>query len=56
MSFQERAKLGLEQLFNQLPVTLLMARKQVELLKTKSTSSNKKQRSYKNILLIKIYG
>lgn len=45
ISFQERAKLGLEQLSKQLPVTLTMARKQAQLLKTKSISKNKKQRS-----------
>ena len=45
MSFQERAKLGLEQLSEQLPVTLMMARKQVEILKSKSISKNKKQRN-----------
>ena len=44
MSFKERAKLGLEQLSKQLPVTLIMARKQAELLKTKSISKSKKQR------------
>ena len=44
MSFQERAKLGLEQLSKQSPVTLMMARKQVELLHSRSTSKNKKQR------------
>lgn len=35
MSFQERAKLGLEQLSNQPPVTLDMARDQVQQLKNK---------------------
>ena len=44
ISFQERAKLGLEQLSKQSPVTLTMAKKQVELLKTKSISKNKKER------------
>jgi len=44
MSFQQRAKLGLEQLSKQLPITLAMARKQVQLLKVQSTSKNKKQR------------
>ncbi|WP_396174550.1 hypothetical protein [Flavobacterium sp.] len=44
MSFRERAKLGLEQLSNQSPVTLTMARQQAQSLKTKSTSKNKKQR------------
>lgn len=45
ISFQERAKLGLEQLSKQLPVTLTMARKQARQLKLKSLSKNKKQRS-----------
>ena len=45
MSFKERAKLGLEQLSKQLPVTLTMARKQAQELKSKSLSKNKKQRS-----------
>ncbi|MFM2213498.1 MAG: hypothetical protein RL427_761 [Bacteroidota bacterium] len=44
MSFQERAKLGLEKLSKQSPVTLAMAKKQAQLLKTKSTSKLKKQR------------
>jgi hypothetical protein len=44
ISFQERAKLGSEQLSNQSPVNLAMARKQAQLLKTKSISKNKKQR------------
>lgn len=44
MSFQERAKLALEQLSNQSPVTLTMARTQAEKLKTQSNSENKKQR------------
>ncbi len=45
ISFQERTKLGIEQQSKQLPVTLEEARKQVEWLKTKSTSKSKKQRS-----------
>ncbi|MGY6561893.1 MAG: hypothetical protein ACXITV_07285 [Luteibaculaceae bacterium] len=45
ISFQERAKLGMEQLSNQLPVSLLMARQQIELLKQISSSKNKKKRS-----------
>lgn len=45
MSFQERAKLALEQLSSQSPVTLTMARKQAEELKTQSISANKKQRA-----------
>ena len=44
MSFQERAKLGLEQLSKQLPVTLKNARKQAEKLKMESFSKNKKKR------------
>jgi len=44
MSFQERAKLGLEQLSKQSPVTLTMARKQIQKLKAQSNSENKKQR------------
>lgn len=44
MSFQKRAKLGLEQLSNQSPVTLTMARNQAQSLKMKSTSKNKKQK------------
>ena len=53
MSFQERAKLGLEQLSKQLPVTLTMARKQAKLLKSKSTSKKNKQRDQKIIYLKK---
>lgn len=44
MSFQERARLGLEQLSRQLPVTLQMARRQAQLLKTQSATKSKKQR------------
>lgn len=44
MSFQERAKLGLEQLSKQSPVTLKMAKQQALRLKTQSTSKVKKQR------------
>lgn len=44
MSFQERAKLGLEQLSNQSPVTLAKARSQAQKLKTQSNTKNKKQR------------
>ena len=40
MSFQERAKLSLEQLSKQSPVTLEMARNQVQKLKTQIMSSN----------------
>lgn len=38
LSFQERIKLGLEQLSKQSPVTLAMAKKQAQQLKTKSIS------------------
>ena len=44
MSFQERAKLGMEQLSKQLPVTLVMARQQAAKLKALSTTKNKKKR------------
>ena len=44
MSFKERAKLGLEQLSKQSPVTLKMAKQQAQQLKAKSTSRVKKQR------------
>ena len=44
MSFQERAKLGLEQLSKQSPVSLKMAKEQVEQLKIKSITKVKKQR------------
>ena len=42
MSFQERAKLSLEQLSKQSPVTLEMGRNQVQKLKAQSKSENKK--------------
>jgi hypothetical protein len=45
MSFQERAKLGMENLSNQLPVTLDQAKKQIEFLKANSNSKIKKQRA-----------
>ena len=45
MSFQERARLSLELLSKQSPVTLEMARNQVQKLKTQSKSENKKQRN-----------
>lgn len=45
MSFQERAKLGLEQLSNQSPVTLTIAKNQAQMLKLKSTTKKKKVRS-----------
>ena len=41
MSFQERAQLGLEELSNQSPVTLEMAKEQAERLKIRSVSKNK---------------
>jgi hypothetical protein len=44
LSFQERAKLVLEQLSKQSPVTLTMARNQAIRLKAQSKSENKKQR------------
>jgi hypothetical protein len=44
MSFQERAKLGLEQLSKQSPVTLKMAKQQAQQLKARSISKAKKQR------------
>lgn len=44
MSFQERAKLGFEQLSKQSPVTLAMARKQAQLLKLKSITKKNKKR------------
>lgn len=45
ISFQERAKLGLEQLSKQSPVTLEMARLQAQKLKSQSMSENKKQKN-----------
>lgn len=45
MSFEERAKLSMEQLSKQKPVTLAEARAQVKWLKDLSTSKNKKQKS-----------
>ena len=46
MSFQERAKLGLEQLSKQLPVTLTMTRRQAQQLKTKNHEKNIKTHSF----------
>lgn len=43
ISFQERARLAMELLSNQPPVTLKEAKEQVEWLKVKSTSRKKKQ-------------
>jgi hypothetical protein len=45
MSFQERAKLGMEQLSKQQPVSLKEAREQVKWLKAKSTTKSKRQRA-----------
>jgi hypothetical protein len=42
MSFQERAKLATEQLSKQLPVTLEMARRQAQKLKSQSKTKLKK--------------
>ncbi len=44
ISFQERAKLGLEKLSKQLPVTLQEAKQQAHWLKNTSIQSPKKQR------------
>lgn len=44
ISFQERAKLGMEMLSKQLPVTLEEARAQAERLSQASKSKVKKQR------------
>lgn len=44
MSFQERARLGSEQLSKQSPVTFAMARRQAQQLKSQSNSKNRKQR------------
>ena len=44
ISFQERAKLGMEMLSKQLPITLEEARAPTERLKTASKSKVKKQR------------
>lgn len=45
ISFQERAKLSLELLSKQSPVTLEMAPNQVQKLKAQNKSENKKQRN-----------
>jgi hypothetical protein len=45
VSFQERAKLSMEQLSKQSPVTLAEAKAQAIWLKNSSTSKNKKQKS-----------
>jgi hypothetical protein len=44
MTFQERAKLGMEELSKQLPITLEKAIKQVQILKEQSASKIKKSR------------
>jgi hypothetical protein len=44
MSFQERAKLALEQLSKQSPITLKMAKQQAHQLKSQSISKVKKHR------------
>jgi len=44
ISFQERAKLSMEQIAKQGPVTLEQARAQAKWLKEVSTSKEKKQR------------
>ena len=48
MSFAERAKLSMELLSKQPPVTLEEARKQAQWLKKVSTSKKKKQRNSVN--------
>ncbi len=45
MSFQERAKLGMEKLSKQSPTTLDKAKKQAQILKEQSASKNKKSRN-----------
>ncbi len=45
MSFQERAKLGMEKLSKQSPVTLDKAKKQAQTLKEQSVTKNKKRRN-----------
>ncbi len=45
MSLQERARLGMEQLSKQSPVTLEIARKQAEKLRVQSKSGNSKRRN-----------
>jgi hypothetical protein len=44
MTFQERAKLGMEELTKQLPITLEKAIKQLQILKEQSASKIKKSR------------
>lgn len=45
ISFQERAKLGMELLSKRQPVTLKQAREQAQRIKRQSTTKNKKQKS-----------
>jgi len=45
ISFQERAKKGMEIIAKQPPISLVDAKRQVEKLKKLSTQKNKKQRS-----------
>jgi hypothetical protein len=45
MSFQERAKLGMEELSKQLPITLTKAREQAQKLNIASNTKKKKLRS-----------
>jgi hypothetical protein len=44
LSFQERAKLGMEKLSKQLPITLEKAKKQAQSLKDQSVTKRKKSR------------
>lgn len=44
MSFEERAKLGMEKLSKQLPITLEKAKKQAQILREQSSAKNKKSR------------
>ncbi|WP_198540736.1 hypothetical protein [Capnocytophaga stomatis] len=48
ISFQERAKLSMENLSKQLPVTLEEAREQVQWLKKKSKTKVRKRRNSAN--------
>ncbi len=45
VSFQERTRLGMEQLSKQQPVTLKEAKEQVNWLKSQSSTKSKKQKS-----------
>jgi len=44
LSFQERAQLGMELLSKQLPTSLIMAKEQVQKLKSMSKSKSKKKK------------